>query len=254
MANQLQSIDETMTVTDKTGKSKTGQYTGSAWPYTVQPWNVTLYEAHGRGILRYSDGSVYEGQWEHGNYSGTGKYTSTDEEYFGSWVNGIKSGHGKLITEDGQVVYDGWFANDKRSGAGTLKYIQTGVSYAGLWSNDTPKGKGTWKWADGSWWESTWGGSDGKTSSGTGRTRRFFPNGDVYEGETTDGKMTGTGKITFSSGEVYRGKIKNSSKHGHGSYKTLDGMLYEGKWVNNSKSGRFKVTDLATGKVKHRNY
>ncbi|KAL7974385.1 hypothetical protein HDV63DRAFT_399959 [Trichoderma sp. SZMC 28014] len=63
--------------------------------------------------------------------------------------------------------------------------------------------------------------------------------------------MTGTGEITYSSGEVYRGKIKNSSKHGQGSYKTLDGMLYEGRWVNNSKSGRFKVTDLATGKVKH---
>ncbi|KAM0456154.1 hypothetical protein ACHAPV_007401 [Trichoderma viride] len=109
------------------------------------------YDPHGKGIMRYSDGSVYEGQWEHGNYSGTGKYTSKNEEYVGSWVYGIKSGHGKLITQDGQIVYDGWFVNGQRSDAGTLKYPQIGVSYTGQWSKDVPNGKGTWQWADGSW-------------------------------------------------------------------------------------------------------
>lgn len=69
--------------------------------------------------MRYSDGSVYDGQWEHGKYSGVGRYTSKDEEYDGSWIYNIKTGHGKLITQNGQVVYDGWFANDKRSGAGS---------------------------------------------------------------------------------------------------------------------------------------
>ncbi|PON29894.1 hypothetical protein TGAM01_v201260 [Trichoderma gamsii] len=250
MAQQLETIDETITI-----NGKTGQYTGSAYPITSPGWNIIFgYDPHGRGILRYSDGSVYDGQWEHSNYSGSGKYTSKDEEYVGSWVDGLKSGHGKLITSDGQIIYDGWFANDKRSGAGTLNYVQTGVSYTGQWSKDVPSGKGTWKWADGSWWESTWGGSNGKTASGSGRTRRLFANGDLYEGETTNHEMTGTGKVTLSSGEVYRGQVKNSKRHGQGSFKTLDEMLYEGKWVYNNKSGRFRITDLAKGKVRHRNY
>ncbi|KAL7920910.1 hypothetical protein ACQKWADRAFT_297060 [Trichoderma austrokoningii] len=251
MAQQLQNIDETITI-----GSKTGQYTGSAYALTsAAPWFFPLgYDPHGKGIMRYSDGSVYEGQWEHGNYSGTGKYTSKDEEYVGSWVNGTKSGHGRLITNDGMIVYDGWFVNGQRSGSGTLKLVKTAITYTGQWKNDIPSGKGTWRWADGSWWESTWTGSDGKTASGSGRTRRLFDSGTLYEGETTDHKMTGTGIITSLSGEVYRGKIKNSKKHGHGSLKTVDGLLYEGKWVHNKKSGRFRVTDLATGKVKHKHY
>lgn len=97
-----------------------------------------------------------------------------------------------------------------------------------------------------------WGGSNGKTASGSGRTRRLFANGDLYEGETTNHEMTGMSKVTLLSGEVYRGKVKNSKRHGQGSSKTLDGMLYEGKRVSNSKSGRFRITNLATGKVKHR--
>lgn len=251
MAQKLENIDETITI-----KSKTGQYTGSAYSVTTgPPWYLSLgYDPHGKGIMRFSDGSVYEGQWEHGNYSGTGKYTSNNEEYAGSWVNGIRSGHGKLITNDGLNIYDGWFVNGQRSGAGTVKLVQTGISYTGQWKKDKQSGKGTWRWPDGSWWESTWGGPYGKTASGSGRTRRLFPSGALYEGETTDNDMTGTGKLTFLNGEVYRGKVRNSKKHGQGSLKTLDGMLYEGKWVSNSKSGRFRVTDLATGKVKHRNY
>lgn len=88
MAQQLENIDETITV-----NNKTGQYTGSAYNITINtPWVISLgYEPHGKGIMRYSDGSVYEGQWEHSNYSGTGKLTSNDEEYDGSWVNSKKS-------------------------------------------------------------------------------------------------------------------------------------------------------------------
>ncbi|KAL6909114.1 hypothetical protein GGI43DRAFT_394624 [Trichoderma evansii] len=251
MSNQLENIDETITI-----GSKTGQYTGSAYPISIGPsyYSIVGYEPHGKGIMRYSDGTVYEGQWEHSNYSGTGTYTSKDEEYVGSWVNGIKSGHGKLTTGNGLFVYDGWFVNDQRSGTGTRKCLESGVSYTGQWSKDVPSGKGTWHWADGSWWESKWKGSDGKTATGSGRTRRLFSNGAIYEGETTDHAMTGMGKITYLTGEVYRGKVRNSKKHGQGSVKTLDGLLYEGKWVNDSKSGKFKVTDLVKGKVKNRYY
>ncbi|KAL7792474.1 hypothetical protein V8C37DRAFT_410013 [Trichoderma ceciliae] len=249
MAQTLDNIDSTISIGGKQGK-----YTGSA----VNTWSIygysPAYEPHGKGIMRYNDGSVYEGQWENGQYSGTGKYTTKDEEYVGTWSNGLKVGRGRLSIGGGWRIYDGWFEADKRSGIGTLKYGTTGVSYSGEWKDDKPKGRGTWRWANGDWWEGTWGGAWGKDAVGKGKTFSHFSDGGTYEGETLGPKFTGRAKITEKSGNVYRGMCLNSNKHGVGTYKTTDGMLYEGTWANGKKTGRFKITNMSTGAVKKRNF
>lgn len=58
MAQQLENIDEIISI-----KTKTGQYTGSAdTVISAAPWFIPLgYHPHGKGIMRYSDDSVCEG-------------------------------------------------------------------------------------------------------------------------------------------------------------------------------------------------
>ncbi|RFU74989.1 morn repeat [Trichoderma arundinaceum] len=249
MAQILEKIDDNLNV-----GGKQGRYTGEAVNTLPIYGYFPVYEPHGKGIMRYDDGSVYEGQWENGQYSGTGKYTTKDEEYVGTWSNGIRVGRGRLTTNGGTRTYDGWFEAGKRSGTGTLKYGSTGVSYSGEWKDDVPKGKGTWRWANGDWWEGTWGGTWGKDAIGKGRTLSHYKEGGSYEGETLGPKFTGQAKVISKSGNVYRGMCRDNQKHGDGTLKTTDGMLYEGSWHNGKKTGRFKITDLSTGVVKKRNF
>jgi hypothetical protein len=51
---------------------------------------------HGRGTMEYMDGNIYEGQWKHGQPSGSGTYTEIDTgaKYVGQWKDGQQSGSG----------------------------------------------------------------------------------------------------------------------------------------------------------------
>ena len=49
-------------------------------------------------------------------------------------------------------------------------------------------------------------------------SKKYFPNGDVYEGMVKDEKMDGNGKITFANGDVYIGTFENDKPHGKGKY------------------------------------
>ena len=51
-----------------------------------------------------------------------------------------------------------------------------------------------------------------------GPSKKYFPNGDVYEGNVKDEKMHGNGKITFANGDQYIGMFENDKPHGKGKY------------------------------------
>ncbi|KAK4083612.1 uncharacterized protein Triagg1_1274 [Trichoderma aggressivum f. europaeum] len=244
MARTLVEISDTIFV-----RGKQGKYTGSAVKASTTSKRPPVYVPHGKGVMRYKDGTMYEGEWDNGIYSGHGKYTTKTAEYAGMWSKGVKAGHGKLTTSDGRV-YDGWFEAGRRSGAGTQKNSKTGSSYSGQWKKNVPFGKGVWRWANGDWMEGTWNSSQ---ASGKGTTFRHFGNGSIYEGETQNGKFTGRGKITYRNGGVYRGLCFNGMRHGAGSYKSKDGVLYEGTWSNDAEKGVFVITHVASiVKKKHR--
>lgn len=70
-----------------------------------------------------------------------------------------------------------------------------------------------------------------------------YVNGDVYEGEWTDGAMHGQGTYTYADGDVYTGDWRNDKRHGKGkvSYVANSGIVmesYDGDWVDNSMSGK----------------
>ena len=85
-------------------------------------------QMNGQGTMEYSDGSVYEGNWEDGVRSGTGRFV--------------------LMKPDGEEVYTGEFKNDKFGGQGTLTK-SNGAYYTGHWVEGTPTGRGEMKDPDG---------------------------------------------------------------------------------------------------------
>ena len=72
--------------------------------------------AHGKGTATFEDGTVYEGDWEHGLRQGFGVGTrKTGDVYRGQWWNGMKHGKGQLRESDGSSI-TGTFEYNKPSG------------------------------------------------------------------------------------------------------------------------------------------
>ena len=66
----------------------------------------------GLGIMKFENGSLYEGQWE----------------------NGVRSGYGRLIQDSGNV-YEGRWSKDLANGYGVFSNLQ-GYRYEGNWLDD----------------------------------------------------------------------------------------------------------------------
>jgi len=119
------------------------------------------------GYLKYeeSNGDVYDGYWESGNYNGKGVLTrKSGEIYDGEWINGSFdkgkitykinnfgktetveinhvenwNGTGKLaaILDNGEIYNGEWFEG-KKDGSGTLYSGSNKKIYAGIWEDDT---------------------------------------------------------------------------------------------------------------------
>ena len=81
-----------------------GRYSGSVeyenaehWPFGMRP--------HGKGVMQYNNGSVYSGDWEHGNFHGYGSCTYPDGSKFeGWWEEGDKHGKGTMVESNQKII------------------------------------------------------------------------------------------------------------------------------------------------------
>lgn len=64
-----------------------------------------------------------------------------------------------------------------------------------------------------------------------------YDGGDVYEGETRNGKRHGKGKYTWSDGSFYDGEWKDGKKDGNGKQSHPDGSCYDGGWKDDKMDG-----------------
>ena len=74
---------------------------------------------------------------------------------------------------------------------------------------------------------------DGSKQTGT----LTKPNGDVYTGTFTDGKLEGKGTLKTSSGNSYDGNFANGQPSGAGTMKYANGSTYTGNWSGGQRSG-----------------
>ena len=170
---------------------------------------------HGHGT-REAKGSIYTGNWHHGQRSGKGKYTeTTGAEYEGFWQSDKRHGPGVQAYADG-ATFEGTFISDIREGFGRYT-ARNGTSFEGAWLNDQREGYGF---------------------------ERHFT-GVVYEGMWSGDVKEGLGQESLPSGTRFRGEWQNGLKHGIGSEIHGDGSSHHGTWSQGLILGMGERTNSA---------
>ena len=174
----------------------------------------------GKGIMRYFNGEVYEGNWENNMISGNGsmRYANGDV-YAGEFIplfsmakvylKSIKEGYtGCIRLENGTSIYsNGYLYDGAISTAHGIMIYANGDVYKGQWYNDFKHRSGVMNYA----------------------------NGDVYSGEWVNDLKHGKGNMFYVNGDVYKGKWLNGLRNGIGIMTDANGDdVYEGEWVNDS--------------------
>ena len=245
----------------------------------------------GQGTFLYPSGAKYQGSFRDGKINGYGiLFFSKGDIYEGEWVNHFREGEGKLTYKNGNI-YNGSFRKSKFSGRGTMDY-SNGDRYSGNWEKDVPNGKGKYQFNSGERYEGNF--SDGKFS---GNGTMFYTNGSRYEGDWAAGKkhgkgtlinvlgetqygdwdngritqevevteqiadaseempncnenfcLSGQGSYTYTDGSQFIGTFVSGEPEGHGTVFYTDGNKYEGGWSNHAPHGEGKMT-FASGRV-----
>ncbi|XP_047128119.1 radial spoke head 1 homolog isoform X1 [Hydra vulgaris] len=156
-------------------------------------------ERHGFGKCYFTNGDIYEGQYEHGKRHGSGNYQFVSgAQYIGEYQNGKKHGCGTINNPDGSKYEGQWF-NGQKNGSGTYHYVN-GDIYEGEWSRDQRNGHGKYI---------------------------YYDTGSIMEGFWMNGNLNGTGRIVHKS---YRfcGVFVNGKQVGNGSYFFDNGLEQQG--------------------------
>jgi hypothetical protein len=98
---------------------------------------------HGTGIMKYSDGRVYSGEWKDGRWHGKGRATFSNGDVFeGMYYEDQRHGLGIYQWNDGREFKGGFF-NDQRSGHGEYTWPD-GAKYSGEFQKGLRHGEGTY--------------------------------------------------------------------------------------------------------------
>ena len=190
---------------------------------------------NGFGILLFSNGIKFEGQFENNSFNGIGRHINKKGDLFeGTFINGKLNGNGIQKSLNG-TLYSGEFINGKKNGFGILKtedYIYKGEFYEDLKNG---KGKITFNKIN-DFYEGEF-----KNNLIEGFGIYNYENGDIYKGEFKNGKMNGKGLFIWKSGEEYYGNYVNGIKEGYGIYKYKNGKVYNGMFKNGKCNGFGKV-------------
>ncbi len=165
---------------------------------------------NGYGRKTYSNGTVYEGEFQ----------------------EGVADGRGTFYYTNGSV-YQGDVKNGSFEGRGTLRYAG-GTVYEGTFQNHQFHGRGRICYADGSVYEGTF-----RNGLQQGRGRYSYVSGTVYEGEFRNGEPCGCGIYLFSNGDRYEGEVQNGKLHGRGCLTYADGTVRRGRFVNDEYKGNW---------------
>ena len=243
-------------VIDKEYNCNNKQYSGL---YTGQ---IFSGRRDGNGVMRYSNGNKYDGEWYWSMRHGYGIETLVNDQIWkkreGRWENGeFKSGtiHYKngdvykgTIDHTGKKPEDGilTYANGEKDAfiitgqiyVGTSgKCIQNSTKYK-LLNTETPGiNKSNLNGYKGEFISKPIK-TNGRFVTGTliihnhqhGQGIMTYANGAKYEGEWKNGEKNGKGVMTYANGDKYEGEWKKNSRQGKGVMVYANGDKYEGNW------------------------
>ena len=148
---------------------------------------------HGRGTLRWPDGTTYTGDLCRARITGEGSYYySTGVEYHGQVLEGERHGEGLMVVPRPRFArYMGAWRRGKRHGHGVLRLDEEDESfYEGEWQDDRRHGFGVMVYANGNRYEGEWC-KDERQGQGCMHWRDLC---EIYEGQWWAGKQHGSGE------------------------------------------------------------
>ncbi len=168
---------------------------------------------NGSGIIVFSNGAVYVGEFLNGRMHGDGIcYYSDNSTYEGRWANGYPDGYGAKTYANGSFWNGRWSAGQPIDDYGNvisehrLKNQANNTRRTGCVSGNCLEGYGTF----------------------------LFPSGDRYVGMFRAGKPHGVGSILYANGDRYEGQMENGNLNGQGTLYYADGREVAGYWKKGS--------------------
>jgi hypothetical protein len=190
--------------------------------------------------IRYPNGDIYLGNVdENGKKTGLGKMTFIFNKI--TFINHIPN----HIYE--RFVFEGEFFEDQIHGYGKLTYPND-TTYEGYWIQNIRQPSGIKTYRNGDIYQGICrmpSLSIPETNERklinlsevmeNGIGQMIYTNGDVYEGNWSNGKCHGEGKMTFSNGDIYKGNWHVGKRDGIGKMIYItgteiweQGVVYEG--------------------------
>jgi hypothetical protein len=215
---------------------KSAYYDESSGDVYEGGWHPKFKVRHGRGVLLYNDGNMYEGTFNMGKEHGKGKLMAGNRKiiYSGDWQEGTFHGHGKYYFFN-KDVYEGDFREGARSGKGSYTTSDNCV-YTGEWRDNKRHGKGSFVWPDGSSYDGEW-----ENDMRQGKGHLLLTKGVEYEGAFSRNALDGRGTFIFPGGLKYEGAFRAGLREGRGSLSFAEGAIYEGRFREDRLDGQGTV-------------
>lgn len=228
----------------------------------------SLLSRHDFGIMEYSNGSIYDGDWKNNKWNGYGEYKDIDgKTYNGFWRDNLKFGTFKVTDDTSRFVeyyddveytpeiykiddetyevhykngiYIGELKSGVRNGKGTMKYF-TSNEYTGDWQDGRICGQGKMKYFIKQNKPRIRGGLKTNTNldGGPNWSAIFTKALNVlrpveYEGKWKDDEYV-IGKVVYNNGDMYEGNFDfHNRRKGQGRYVASNGIIFEGEFSNN---------------------
>ena len=240
----------------------------------------TMGVLEGLALIRYSDGSFYEGpyideKWLDAAgrvrpaaraYNHYGVYRCGDGRTFeGKMIdnhfdpNNLQSFY-RLTLPQGEV-YEGLFCDETYHGTGMYKF-KDGSIYEGHWHQGQRFGHGHLRNAEGWTYEGGFNSNkrhgrgvitykDGSMYMGRWYYDKMQGHGcwvttlrDVYKGDIVDGMFQGAGELLYADGSRYRGTFRQGHRHGKGIQSDKEGIQYYGTYRDDFMHGEHIVKEM----------
>lgn len=169
---------------------------------------------HGKGFIKFKNGSEYEGKVKYGIMQSSPKTKSSMKFkngtiYIGEMSDNKITGDGQYTFSEGSV-YNGKVLNGLRHGYGVYEHKEENIKYEGDWANGLKHGKG-----------------------------KLIIQDMIYEGNFHEGSKHNLGKLKWNqTGNYYDGMFKENYIHGNGYMVWVETQeKYIGQWKRNLQNG-----------------
>jgi hypothetical protein len=195
---------------------------------------------HGKGVLKYGGGGVYEGEFKQDQPDGVGILKCPDGEVrSGSFIRGQLHGKGSILYAN-QTRYEGDLRAGEPDGQGRMEFTD-GQLYEGAFVSGKYQGKGKLRYSTGGLYEGNFLAGD---ASGAGTM--LFADGRRYAGEFLLGKLHGSGRLTYPTGETYEGEWKSGELTGKCRI-VVEESIDDGQCIDSKASGAGRLEDKSKG-------